>query len=86
MDKKVNDYLNDRELNALKNFCSLQFTLMGELGGDDTNFVSFKDESGVNIVNPFIDNCGIFEVDPVEHYGDDFLNSEFMNLFTKSIL
>lgn len=86
MNKRINDYLNDREVTMLKNFCNMQFNLMHELGGEDEPFISFKSEGGINIVSPFFDECGTYEVDPVECYGDDFLNSKFMDLFKEDIV
>lgn len=36
----------------------------------------------IRIVDPFTDETGRFEVDPVEYYGEKFLNSDFAK-FTK---
>lgn len=38
------------------------------------------EESGVTIINPFIDECGWEEVHPISYYGEDFLNSGFMKI------
>ena len=43
--------------------------------------ISFEHtESGVDIINPFIDECGWGEVNPIEYYGEEFLNSDFLKV------
>lgn len=39
--------------------------------------IYFESEPGQNIINPFLSECMRFEVDPVEYYGDAFMNSEW---------
>lgn len=34
--------------------------------------------NGVEVHNPFASECGRFDVDPVEYYGEAFLNSAFI--------
>lgn len=46
--------------------------------GDLETEVSFEFE-GFNVHNPFMDVTGRFEVDPIEEYGDSFINSKFYN-------
>ena len=36
---------------------------------------SYKEQS---IINPVLDETGRFEVDPIEYYGNNFLNSDFI--------
>lgn len=35
---------------------------------------------GIHIVDPFTDETGCFEVDPISYYGEDFLNSDFAKI------
>ena len=35
------------------------------------------------ILNPFVDECDWYEVDPIEYYGELFLNSKFMDLLNE---
>jgi len=37
-------------------------------------------KSGIAICNPFIDETGRFDVDPVEYYGNDFLESDIVKV------
>lgn len=44
--------------------------------GDTEGMICF-DFQGVAIINPFVDESGRFDVDPVKHYGEAFTNSDF---------
>lgn len=46
--------------------------------GSEEPIVYFEFE-GVAIHDPFTEESGRFEVDPVEYYGEAFLNSAFYN-------
>jgi hypothetical protein len=45
--------------------------------GNEKDLISFE-FNGIDIINPFINENATKEVDPIEYYGDDFLNSKFM--------
>lgn len=53
---------------------------------DETSDPKFEDKcihfdyQDIVIVNPFTDETGRFEVDPVKYYGDAFLNSDFAKI------
>lgn len=81
MKKKITNYLNEREINILKSFSFYQFTLLSEgLISDKDLKLQFEYENTV-ISNPFVDECGMYEVDPVEYYGEAFINSDFLKIF-----
>lgn len=42
---------------------------------DIRGLISFEDSNGIDIVNPFIDETGRFEVDPENHYGSEDWNN-----------
>ena len=66
------------KLEQLKQFCYKQFNnLEYEDSYKDMVYFIFD---GTPIVNPFLDECGLFEVDPFEHYGDKFLSSKFVDM------
>lgn len=44
-------------------------------GEYSNSFVTFESESGQDIIHPFMSECLRYTVDPVKHYGDDFLHS-----------
>lgn len=77
---KIIDYLSQREIKILKNFSKLQLDILNENSSTKVNIVSF-DYEGIQILNPFIDETGSYEVDPVAYYGKLFLNSDFLKLF-----
>lgn len=78
--KKITDYLTEREIKILKRFSELQLDVLSEDINENINLISF-DYHGMNIVNPFVDDCGCYDVDPVEYYGELFLDSDFIKLF-----
>lgn len=78
--KKITDYLTKREVKILEKFSNLQLNVLGLDGYEDLNLVSFM-HNGTEIVSPFIDEIGCYEVDPVEYYGENFLKSDFMKIF-----
>lgn len=46
---------------------------------DTSYLIGFEHkESGVFIINPFVDECAWSEVHPIEYYKEEFLNSDFM--------
>ena len=78
--KKITDYLTEREAKILKRFSELQLDILSEGIDENINLISF-DYYGMDITNPFVDESGIYEVDPIEYYGELFLESDFMKLF-----
>ena len=76
---KINEILNENKILKLKEFCETQYNKFNENGYEDFEFVTFEFD-GMSIINPFLDYTGMFEVDPVEEYGDSFLNSDFLKM------
>lgn len=69
-------------LELIKHMAELQTEIVeeicektGEHHYDGT--ICFESQHGDNIINPFLSECMRFEVDPVEYYGDAFMNSEW---------
>ena len=80
MYKNLNEMLNKREIRMFKAFCETQLMAMGE--GMEFDYISFE-YNGTEILNPFIDEYDWYEVDPIEYYGEYFLNSKFMDLLNE---
>ena len=78
--KKITDYLTEREINALEKFSDLQLRILNLNGCDEVGLISFVYD-GIEITNPFVDETDRYSVDPVEYYGEAFLNSDFMKIF-----
>lgn len=78
--KKITDYLTQREIKALEKFSDLQLNILGLDGFEELGLISFKYHE-TDIVNPFVEETGSYSVDPVEYYGDNFLKSNFMKIF-----
>lgn len=57
-----------------------RFDKTGEMNG----IISFEFE-GTTIINPFEDETGRFEVNPVEYYGDAFLSSEWSTIMNEKV-
>lgn len=77
----INENMDNKELNLIgaKILGELQSDLYEEVGTQD-DMVSF-DSEGQDIINPFMSEDFIVEVDPIEYYGDNFKNSDFMKFF-----
>ena len=43
------------------------------------------DFDGMTIHNPFMEDTGSFDVDPIEYYGESFLNSGFVTVLSERI-
>jgi hypothetical protein len=71
--------MNKKNINieAIKKFADEQQDKFNE--GNDKDLISFEFE-GIDIINPFMNENATEEVDPIEYYGDNFLNSEFANI------
>ena len=80
MYKNLNEMLNKREIRMFKAFCETQLMALSE--GADFDYISFEYD-GIEILNPFVDECEWYEVDPIEYYGELFLNSKFMDLLNE---
>lgn len=76
---KIYDVLTKREVKLLKALINAQELLMAEID-DYSDIIHFLNDDDCIITNPFLDESGSYEVDPVEYYGESFLNSEFMNM------
>jgi hypothetical protein len=73
---KIFDVLTIREINLIKQLGETQSQLL-ECTGDLSSMIHFKFNESM-IVNPFVDKDGFVAVDPIEYYGDIFLNSDFV--------
>lgn len=80
MYKNLNEMLSKREMKMFKAFCETQLIALSE--GADFDYISFEYD-GIDILNPFVDECDWYEVDPIEYYGELFLNSKFMDLLNE---
>ncbi|QUH21901.1 hypothetical protein [Alkaliphilus sp. B6464] len=70
--------LTIKQLKIIKRLGELQSNIMNEIGHCTDSMISFLHE-GMCIVNPFIDDTGRFDIsNPIEFYGDNFLNSDFI--------
>ena len=69
------------KIESLRAFGEYQI-IKNVFGGLDTSpMIGFEHkESGVFIINPFLDECGELDVHPIEYYGEEFLNSDFMKV------
>lgn len=71
--------LNEMQLKVIKVIGDLQFKMSsygyGYIGEDV--FVGFH-WNGVYIVQPFFNESGTHDVDPIKYYKEDFLNSDFI--------
>ena len=56
-----------------------------ETGVMEDDFISFEFE-GMTIINPFLSECGRFEVDPLKTYGEAFTQSDFFKVFCDKVL
>lgn len=55
----------------------IQDNLTDTIGFQYNSIISFS-YNGQSIINPVLDESGRFDVDPIEYYGKDFLDSEFI--------
>jgi hypothetical protein len=70
--------LTPKRWDLIKRLGEKQYAILDE-GGDDAQMLSFE-FCGGDIVQPFLDENGFDEVDPIAHYGDAFLTSGFFTL------
>ena len=64
----INDFLNDNgDYDYDKNSINLL--------PDDPKVGKMFVFDGIEITNPLVSECGRFTVDPIEHYGEAYLNS-----------
>ena len=69
------------KVESLKTFGEYQIRKNVYASLDTSPLIGFEHkESGVFIVNPFTDECDWNKVHPIEYYGEEFLNSDFMRL------
>ena len=64
----------------IKSVGNLQTNIADEIGFTPETMIRFSHE-GHEIINPFIDESGSYEVDPISYYGDSFLNSQWKQYF-----
>ena len=70
------------DFEAMKKFCEENYEkCFGEEGSDDSSGMMGFEFDEIHIINPFITECGRFDVEPVEYYGKAFLQSEFCKNF-----
>ena len=76
-ERKAN--VSEEQLSRIKEVGDKQLQIFDETGEYPEDAIMFEFE-GIDIINPFLDEMGTDEVDPVEYYGEAFLNSDFMKI------
>lgn len=80
-----NGGLTKKQLEFIKQLGDTQLTLANETGLVD-GFVHFlSEEDEMIILNPFADESGSFDVNPIECYGESFLKSNFVEIAKRII-
>ena len=73
--------INKKQLEAIKILGEYQMGKGVYICYDISPLIGFEHkESGTFIQNPFIDECGFGSVNPIEYYGEEFLNSDFLKI------
>jgi hypothetical protein len=72
---------NILDMDKIREIGEKQFVESGETSDPkfEDKCISF-DYKDITIINPFMDETGRFEVDPIKYYGDAFLNSDFAKI------
>lgn len=71
-------------MDIIKRLGELQIEMFNETHEDTSYYIGFVNEKeDVYVINPFYDTTVRFNVDPIEEYGDEFLNSDFVKLAKK---
>lgn len=69
------------QLEAIKILGEYQMEKSAYAYYDISPLIGFEqEESGIFIHNPFVDECAWSNVNPIEYYGEEFLNSDFMKI------
>ena len=73
--------ITEKQMEAIKILGEYQMGKGVYINLDINPLIGFEHEdSGVLIVNPFLDEMGWGEVNPIKYYGDEFLNSDFFKM------
>lgn len=73
----MNKILNETQLKVIKLIGDIGNEMMFSGQGVSSNILGFY-WNEIFIVQPFLDDVGDEEVDPIEFYGETFLNSDFV--------
>lgn len=73
--------ISEEQLEAIKILGEYQMGKSVYINCDISPLIGFEhEESGVLIVNPFLDDMGWGTVNPIKYYGDEFLNSDYLKI------
>lgn len=73
--------ITQEQLEAIKILGEYQEGKAVYIYGNISSLVGFEsEEHGTLIINPFLDECGWGNVNPIEYYGNEFLNSDFLKI------
>ena len=65
------------DFKKMREFCEDNYYKCFTDGNIDSGRIMGFEYQGMHIINPFITECGRFNVNPVDYYGEAFLQSEF---------
>ena len=82
MNKKEMKIIKFSTRQIIREIGELQTNITDEIGYIPESMIRFEHEEH-EIINPFVDESGSHEVDPVSYYGDSFLNSEWKKYFKR---
>ena len=71
--------LTEKQENIIWHVGNLQLHIQGFATEPYEGEISFEFE-GFDIVHPMLEESGMYKVDPVEYYGEAFLNSRFVDI------
>lgn len=78
--------ITEELLEAIKILGEYQMGKLVYASIDTSPLIGFEnEESGTLIINPFLDDCGWATVNPIEYYGEEFLNSDFLKIDINTI-
>lgn len=77
----LNIRLSEEQLEVIRILGDYQMGKSVYISCDINPLIGFEhEESGVLIVNPFLDESGWGTVNPIDYYGDEFLKSDFLKV------
>ena len=75
----------EKEYVAMKQFAKMQQELVDEQGQDSGNMVGFESpETGQWVINPFMDETLMKEVDPIAYYGEKNITNFYKGMLIKN--
>lgn len=70
--------ITEEEMENIKVLGQLQADQFNDTGEDTSEYVGFEsEETGQWVINPFVDESMMIEVDPLTYYGVSFFESDF---------